>query len=121
MAIKDYFSNDFITDDFEKNEMLLTHYYRNDLKTVKSAVIDVAKKMGYSVEDINDKFNEILISDMHSEITVSLVELSYYEIAVDLHIITHYLLSMGRGIKHIYEYYSELDKHLYILRKGGKR
>ncbi len=121
MAIKDFFSNDFITDDFAQNEMLLTHYYRNDLKTVKNAVIDVAKKMGYDVEDVNDKFNEILITDLHSEITISLVEISYYEIATDLHIITHYLLSRARGIKHISEFYTELDRQLYILRKGGRK
>ena len=44
MAIKDFFSNDFGTSDFAKNERLLTRYYRNDYKTTKNAVINVAKK-----------------------------------------------------------------------------
>ncbi len=121
MAIKDFFSNDFTTSDYDKNERLLTHYYRNDYKTTKNAVLDVAKKMGYDVIDINEQYKEILISNMTSEITVSVIEISYYEQAVDLHIITHYLLSRGRGITEIEDFYKELDRNLYILRKGGKR
>lgn len=121
MAIKDFFSNDFVTSDYDKNERLLTHYYRNDFKTTKNAVIDVAKKLGYEVVDVNEQYKEILISNMTSEITISIIEISYYEQAVDLHIVTHYLLSMGRGLAHIDEYYNELDRNLYILRKGGKR
>lgn len=120
MAIKDFFSNDFITSDYDKNERLLTHYYRNDFKTTKNAIINVAKKMGYEVVDVNEQYKEILISNMNSDITISIIEISYFEQSVDLHIITHYLISMGRGIKHIEEFYAELDKNLYILRKGGK-
>lgn len=121
MAIKDFFSNDFATSDYDKNERLLTHYYRNDYKTTKNAVLEVAKKLYYDVMDINEQYKEILISNMTSEITVNIIEISYYEQAVDLHIITHYLLSRGRGITEIEDFYKELDKHLYILRKGGKR
>jgi hypothetical protein len=62
MAIKDFFSNDFGTSDFAKNERLLTRYYRNDYKTTKNAVINVAKKLGYEVVDTNDQFKELLIS-----------------------------------------------------------
>ena len=40
MAIKDFFSNDFGTSDFAKNERLLTRYYRNDYKATKNAVIN---------------------------------------------------------------------------------
>ncbi len=121
MAIKDFFSNDFATSDYDKNERLLTHYYRNDFKTTKNAIIDVAKKMGYDVIDVNEQYKEILLSDMNSEITVSIIEVSYYEQAVDLHIVTHFLISMGRGINFIEDFYKELDRNLYILRKGGKR
>ena len=121
MALKDFFSNDFATSDYDKNERLLTHYYSNDYKTTKNAVLDVAKKMGYDIVDVNEQYKEILISNMSSEITVNIIEISYYEQAVDLHIITHYLLSRARGIVEIEEFYQELDRSLYILRKGGKR
>ena len=43
MAIKDFFSNDFGTSDFAKNERLLTRYYRNDYKATKNAVINAFK------------------------------------------------------------------------------
>ena len=110
MAIKNFFSNDFGTSDFAKNERLLTRYYRNDYKSTKNAVMNVAKKLGYEVVDANDQFKELLLSGMTSDITVSIISVSYYEQAIDLHIITHYLLSMGRGIGHIEDFYAELDR-----------
>jgi hypothetical protein len=120
MAIKDFFSNDFGTSDFAKNERLLTRYYRNDYKVTKNAVINVAKKLGYEVVDTNDQFKELLISGMTSDITISIIAVSYYEMAVDLHIVTHYLLSMGRGINHIEEFYNELDRNLTFIHKGAR-
>ena len=118
MAIKNFFSNDFGTSDFAKNERLLTRYYRNDYKSTKNAVINVAKKLGYEVVDANDQFKELLLSGMTSDITVSIISVSYYEQAIDLHIITHYLLSMGRGIGHIEDFYAELDRNLNFIHKG---
>ena len=58
MGLADFFSNDFQTSDNNSNHILKTRYYRGDYTKIKSEIIDVAKKMGFSIEEINDDYIE---------------------------------------------------------------
>ena len=120
MGFKEYFSNDFTTSDDAKHEELVTRYYRNDYQTVKAVIIDVAKNLGYEVEDVNDQYKEILLTSPKSEVIVSIIQLQFYEMAVDFKITTHYLISRARGIKEIAELYHRFNGRLNLKAKGNK-
>lgn len=120
MGFKEYFSNDFYTSDDAKQDELVTRYYRNDYQTVKAVIIDVAKSLGYEIEDVNDQYKEILLTSPRSEIIVSIIQLQFYEMAVDFKITTHYLISRGRGIKEIAELYNRFTGRLNLKGKGNK-
>ena len=112
MGFSDFFSNDFQTTDNHSNQALKTRYYRGDYNKVKSIIIDIAKKMNFVVQEVNDDYKEIRIDSRRQEMIFNVFSISYFEQAVDIKVNTRYILSCGRGLKLIETFYKELAKNL---------
>lgn len=117
MGLADFFSNDFQTTDNHSNHVLKTRYYRGDYNKIKSEIIDVAKKMGFVVQEVNDDYKEIRIDSRRQEMIFNVFSISYFEQAVDIKVNTRYLISCGRGLKLIESFYKELGKNLTTVDK----
>ena len=92
MGFSDFFSNDFETSLNHKNDKLKTRHYRGDYNKVKAAIIVACGVLNLEVIDVFAN--------------------SYFDQAVDVKVNTRYLLSCGRGVKLIEEFYALLDKAL---------
>lgn len=117
MGLADFFSNDFQTSDNNSNHILKTRYYRGDYTKIKSEIIDVAKKMGFSIEEINDDYKEIRVDSNRQEMIFNVFSISYFEQAVDIKVNTRYLIAAGRGLKLIDAFYKELSRNLTVVDK----
>lgn len=117
MALADFFSNDFQTSDNHSNHVLKTRYYRGDYNKIKSEIIDVANRMGFVVEEVNDEYKEIRVESRRQEMIFNVFSISYFEQAVDIKVNTRYILSRGRGLKLIEAFYKELGKNLTVVDK----
>ena len=117
MGFSDFFSNDFQTTDNHSNSVLKTRYYRGDYNKVKSEIIDIAKRMGFIVQEVNDDYKEIRVDSRRQEMIFNVFSISYFEQAVDIKVNTRYLLACGRGIKLIESFYKELSKNLTSVEK----
>lgn len=118
-GIKKFFSNNFETNTSLDSDST-THYYASDYNHTKDAVIAVAKKMGYDVMNIDDKYKEILFaSRRHGEVIVTIATMSFYENAVDMKVSTHYFIARGRAEKIAIKMYNEINRLITLKRKGG--
>ncbi len=117
MGFSDFFSNDFQTTDNHSNNVLKTRYYRGDYNKVKSEIIDVVKKMGFVVQEVNDDYKEIRVDSRRQEMIFNVFSISYFEQAVDIKVNTRYLIACGRGLKLIETFYKELGKNLTTVDK----
>lgn len=112
MKLSDFFSNSFETTDQISDDRLKTRIYDNTYLEVRNAVISVCKQMNLTVTHVDDNFQELLINGKKYELIITCISNSYYETTVDIKITTKYLISCGRGIKHIDEFYSEINRKL---------
>lgn len=119
MGAKKFFSNSFETTEFSNEQALTTHYYDNDYEKCKNAIVEVCNLYGYSVENIDDNYKEMLISYNKGEIIVTLFNSSYYVTSIDFKITTRYVLPCGRGCKVLDKLYNSLNSKLTLKRIGG--
>lgn len=103
------------------NPELLTHYYRNDYNTVKNCVLEVAKQMNYHVETIDDRYKEIFLQGAKSHIIVTLVNITYYETALDMTVYTYWSLTKKKALKIVEDFYTRCDRKLNFKGKGLTR
>lgn len=118
MSISEFFSNDLQTSDNHKNPDLVTHYYKSDYRKIEEAVITVAKKLGFIVEEVNQDYKEIRVTKRNQELIINIFTISYFEQAVDFKVNTSYILACGRGVKLVKNFYQELDRLSTVIRKG---
>lgn len=112
MKLSDFFSNSFETTDQIEDERLKTRVYDNTYLEVRNAIISVCSQLKLTVSHVDDTFQELLINGKKYELILTCFSNSYYETTVDIKIITRYLISCGRGIKHIDEFYKEINRKL---------
>lgn len=96
---------------------LRTRYYRNNYKVSKAAMVEVAKKLGFSIKVDDDERKEHLFKGSAGEIIVTMINITPIETAIDFTINTSGALSFGKGKKIIVSLYNELDKQLLPIRK----
>ena len=119
-GIKTFFSNNFETTETNEAEYT-THYYANDYNTTKNAVIAVGKQFGLKMTNVDDRYKEILlVSRTNGELIVTLNTISSMEHSVDIKVTTHYVIAAGRAKKKAKQFYEELNRQLYLKRKGGE-
>ena len=112
MGFSDFFSNDFETSLNHKNDKLKTRHYRGDYNKVKAAIIVACGVLNLEVQEINEEYHEIRCDNRKQEMIIDVFANSYFDQAVDVKVNTRYLLSCGRGVKLIEEFYALLDKAL---------
>lgn len=115
MGFSDFFSNDFETSNNHSNNRLKTRHYRGEYNKVKAAVIVACGVLNLEVQEVNEEYHEIRCDNRKQEMIIDIFSNSYFDQAVDVKVNTKYLLSCGRGIKLIEEFYSLLDKALVKL------
>ena len=119
MGLAEYFLNDFETSPVAKDQRLLSHTYSNDYNTVQNAASDAFKQVGIKLINVDNNYHEMLFEYKKSMIILTLIELSLYEVRVDIKVNTKYLLAFKRPIKLIDKLYELLDKRLTLKHKGG--
>lgn len=119
MGLKNLFSNSFETADPSQDSRLTTHYYSNRYEDVTYAITQIAKKLRYTVMNVNDKFQEILIATPKADLIITLVNVGPSLISVDFKVTTNYIFPFGRGIKLINNYYELLNQQLHLKQVGG--
>ena len=120
MAISDLFKNNFETRDVTQDPRLRCHYYGNDYQTCQNAISSAMSGIGYKVMGVNEKYLEMLFESKKAQAIITLTKVSLYETRVDIKLNTHYLIPLGRGLKHIEEIYANIDRRLTLKYKGGK-
>ncbi|HOE78166.1 MAG TPA: hypothetical protein PLA20_04565 [Bacilli bacterium] len=100
------------------SQELLTHYYRNDYNTVKNCVLEVAKQLNYTVETVDDRFKEIFLQGAKSHIIVNMVNITYYETALDLTVYTYWTLTKKKAVQIVTDFYARCDRKLNFKGKG---
>lgn len=100
------------TKDIHKFDELKTRYFANSYEQCKTAVLDVAKKLGYEVLNVDDRYNEIYISGKKYSIVIKIVSFNPRDTGVDFYVQSLGMLDLGKGKKHIVMWYDELAKGL---------
>lgn len=100
------------------SQELLTHYYRNDYNTVKNCVLEVAKQLNYTVETVDDRFKEIFLQGAKSHIIVNMVNITYYETALDSTVYTYWTLTKKKAVQIVTDFYARCDRKLHFKGKG---
>lgn len=112
MKFKDYFSNNFETEDNHYLPSIRTRYYRNRVEEAKEAVVQYIKSIKGRVLDDNEQFNELLFEVPSFNCTVTFTAITPAEVSIDFNVVTFSLFPMGKGKKIIEEMYQYLDKML---------
>lgn len=112
MGLSNFFSNSFETTDQTSDDRLKTRIYDNTYLEVRNAIISLSKNLNLDVEHVDDTFQELLVQGKKYELIITCFSNSYYETTVDVKITTKYLISAGRGINDIDNFYKELNRKL---------
>ena len=120
MAISDLFKNSFETNDTPSDQRLKCHYYGNDYLVCQNAVSSVMSGLGYKVMNVNEQYLEMLFESKFAQAIITFSKISLYETCIDIKMNTHYFLPLKKGINHIDEIYSLLDRRLTLKYKGGR-
>ena len=112
MALSDFFSNDFETSNKNKNPKLVTHHYRADYLKVRSEVLNVCERLGLEFVEEVEEYHEFRFIGRKQEMIIDIFSQAYFDQYVGIKVNTSYLISRGRGLKLITEFYALLDKAL---------
>jgi len=110
MKFRDFFSNDFETNDHNNNQQMITHYYRSDKDKIIDEIKRVMGRNGFELLEENKQYNELRYYKVNFEVIITVYSENYYKQGVDFKVNTNYLISRGRGLKFIIKTYEELDK-----------
>ncbi|HAX72720.1 MAG TPA: hypothetical protein DCY20_04290 [Firmicutes bacterium] len=121
MAVKDLFKQHYETGEHAVEKSLMTHYYKNNVKQAKEAVIEVGNTLGFNVKFEDDDRLELMLSRRDAEIIVSMVKITPIETAIDFTANTEQLITFGKGKKLIASMYEGLNQKLSFKGQALKR
>lgn len=121
MALKDMLTRQVATSEHSSNQDLITCYFRNDYQTVKNCISEIAKSLDYQIEHVDDHYKEIFLQGKSSHIIISIAQISYYEMAIDLVVHTYWTLSKKKAQKIIALFYQKCQSKLNFKGKGLTR
>ncbi len=103
------------TSDNQKKEEFLTRWYKTNIIGAKEAILQIAKKRGYTVKDIVDDFNEVYLVNSKFDLVLTITQEHPRKTAIDLSIESHGIFDFGKTKKEVREWYMMLDKELDFL------
>ena len=112
MKFRDYFNNDFATQEMHYLPSLRTRYYRCRTEEAMEAVKRISKKWDAKIRYIDDARHEIIFDTRNFSATATIVSPMMTETAVDWNVSTSKILPLGKGKKIIEELYKQLDSIL---------
>jgi hypothetical protein len=118
MGLFDVFIKDVETKDNHKNQALKSHYYKNEYRECKEAVLNYVNTKKYKVKNINDNFGEILIETSRFSAIITIRGVSMLETAIDLKVTVYSLIGAFKPHKQVKAFYDVLDKNLRYLGTG---
>jgi len=114
MGIFDGVRKHYETGDGVTDPLLMTHYYRNNFKQVKAALVETTKELKFNMTYENDERKEFVLKRGDSEVIVTVVNITPIETTVDFTVNTFGVLSFGKGRTIIQSLYKDLDKRLML-------
>ena len=112
MKIKDYFSNEFETQDFHTNDLLKTHYYKADLRKATLEFKEVMHALGFELLEELEEYHEMHYYKNQIEVIASIYSESYFKQGIDFKVNTSFIFPRGRGLKMIEKIYASLNQRL---------
>lgn len=112
MKFRDYFSNNFETNEQHYIESLRTRYYRCRKEEVYKTVEELVVLEKGVVKAKNDNYCEMFYECPEYSCTVTIVSPKPNETAIDLNITTYKFFPFGKGIKVIERLYKYFDSKL---------
>ena len=112
MGFMDMFKTHFESGERATDEVLMTHYYKNNYQQTKAGLLEVAKELDFNVAFEDDIRQELMLKRKDCEVIVTIVKINPIETTVDFTEYTAGLISFGKGKKVIQSLYQALDKRL---------
>jgi len=112
MRFKDYFTNDFETEENHYLPELRTRYYRCNLDAAKNAISELIKNEKAVLKDVVDTYNEYFIQGQNYTCIITLTSTRVSETAIDIKITTYKVIPRGLGKKIIERMYKFFDSKL---------
>lgn len=104
MAIVETFENESI-------DLLKTHYYKASYDQMKELYLEIVKKLGHTVNSVNDDYSEIFTEVPHMAVTAKIIMQTPKETSIDFYISAEYLFgSAKKAYKFIQTVYNEIEK-----------
>lgn len=108
----DMFKTHFESGERAADEVLLTHYYKNNYQQTKVALLEVAKELKFKLAFEDDARQELMLKRKDCEVIVTIVKINPIETTVDFTVNTAGIISFGKGKTVIQSLYQALDKRL---------
>lgn len=108
MRVRDYFSNNFETEDHHYIDSLRTRYYRSRNEDARQVAMQLIKEEKGVIKSDDPHHFEIVYDCKNYSATFTIVSPKVSETAIDIKITTFYLVGMGRGkniIERLYKYF----------------
>ena len=99
------------TRELHKKEALRTHWYACSYNEAKEVIISMANVFGFSIVDINDTYQEILL-DGRGSLVVKVCSFGKYEQGIDFNFDNHHIIDFGAGARFITKLYSYIGSKL---------
>lgn len=112
MRFKDYFTNEFETDENHYIPELRTRYYRCSVEVAKNALMELIKEEDATLKDVVSQYNEYFIQGSNYTCIITLTTPRISEVAIDIKITTYKLIPSGLGKKIIERMYKFFDSKL---------
>ena len=112
MGIRDYFSNNFETNDTHRIPKLKTRYYKASYKKIKIALEEYCDKTNVHIKHVDDAHKELFLQTNKYHIIFSVVQITPLESAIDMKIQTYKIMGMNTPIDIIWKFYQHLDSVL---------
>lgn len=112
MRFKDYFTNDFETDENHYIPELRTRYYRCSVEVAKNALMELIKTEDATLKDVVSQYNEYFIQGKNYTCIITLTTPRISEVAIDIKVTTYKLIPSGLGKKIIERMYKFFDSKL---------
>ena len=99
MGFMDMFKTHFESGERATDEVLMTHYYKNNYQQTKAGLLEVAKELDFNVAFEDDIRQELMLKRKDCEVIVTMVKINPIETTVDFTVNTAGLISFGKGKK----------------------
>lgn len=112
MGVMDLFKTHYESGERATDEVLLTHYYKNNYQQTKTALLEVAHELEFTLVFEDDTRQELMLKRKDCEVIVTVVKITPIETTVDFTVNTYGIIGFGKGKKVIRSLYQALDKRL---------